>query len=95
MISLEPSGNFNSIEDLEQTIISIPNSNQSFYLKDIARVYKDYPDPIESEFRVNNKSGIALAISMKDDWYRDWETDRKSTRLNSSHRSLSRMPSSA
>ena len=26
---------------------------------------------------------------------RDWETDRKSTRLNSSHRSLSRMPSSA
>ena len=35
-----------------------------------------------------------------EDWsgdgaYRDWETDRKSTRLNSSHRSLSRMPSSA
>ena len=29
------------------------------------------------------------------DPYRDWETDRKSTRLNSSHRSLSRMPSSA
>ena len=27
--------------------------------------------------------------------YRDWETDRKSTRLNSSHRSLPRMPSSA
>ena len=28
-------------------------------------------------------------------WYRDWETDRKSTRLNSSHLKLSRMPSSA
>ena len=27
--------------------------------------------------------------------YRDWETDRKSTRLNSSHLTLSRMPSSA
>ena len=27
--------------------------------------------------------------------YRDWETDRKSTRLNSSHPSVSRMPSSA
>ena len=26
---------------------------------------------------------------------RDWETDRKSTRLNSSHLKLSRMPSSA
>ena len=37
----------------------------------------------------------------KRDWesydaaYRDWETDRKSTRLNSSHITRSRMPSSA
>ena len=29
------------------------------------------------------------------DTYRDWETDRKSTRLNSSHSAKSRMPSSA
>ena len=28
-------------------------------------------------------------------FYRDWETDRKSTRLNSSHSGESRMPSSA
>ena len=27
--------------------------------------------------------------------YRDWETDRKSTRLNSTHSAKSRMPSSA
>ena len=27
--------------------------------------------------------------------YRDWETDRKSTRLNSSHITRDRMPSSA
>ena len=31
----------------------------------------------------------------KDSDYRDWETDRKSTRLNSSHSRASRMPSSA
>ena len=30
-----------------------------------------------------------------DKYYRDWETDRKSTRLNSSHEIPSRMPSSA
>ena len=29
------------------------------------------------------------------DPYRDWETDRKSTRLNSSHSRAARMPSSA
>ena len=53
-------------------------------------------------------SGMTTTISLPDyfrrlyfpakstvEAYRDWETDRKSTRLNSSHRSLSRMPSSA
>ena len=32
---------------------------------------------------------------IKNSFYRDWETDRKSTRLNSSHSGESRMPSSA
>ena len=36
-------------------------------------------------------------FELKNTWgdYRDWETDRKSTRLNSSHSAKSRMPSSA
>ena len=34
-------------------------------------------------------------IGWKREEYRDWETDRKSTRLNSSHSAKSRMPSSA
>ena len=33
--------------------------------------------------------------AMRSTFYRDWETDRKSTRLNSSHSAKSRMPSSA
>ena len=45
----------------------------------------------------NNKkdANIARPNIAPNQRYRDWETDRKSTRLNSSHRSLSRMPSSA
>ena len=47
----------------------------------------------------NNRTKIGLDMSQiklpQITVYRDWETDRKSTRLNSSHRSLSRMPSSA
>ena len=38
---------------------------------------------------------LPKVVSTNSHEYRDWETDRKSTRLNSSHRSLSRMPSSA
>ena len=37
--------------------------------------------------------GYSLPLTAKT--YRDWETDRKSTRLNSSHSAKSRMPSSA
>ena len=42
-------------------------------------------------FRLNLEEGKLYAILP----YRDWETDRKSTRLNSSHSAKSRMPSSA
>ena len=38
---------------------------------------------------LNNHKYIGIGV------YRDWETDRKSTRLNSSHSGESRMPSSA
>ena len=38
---------------------------------------------------------IPQYIKYEDEVYRDWETDRKSTRLNSSHITRSRMPSSA
>ena len=44
-----------------------------------------------SIFRNQIKNNQPLTIA----GYRDWETDRKSTRLNSSHSAKSRMPSSA
>ena len=48
------------------------------------------------------KAAVMIKLGLQDklelgnmDAYRDWETDQKSTRLNSSHLKLSRMPSSA
>ena len=55
----------------------------------------------QENLAVKNKSfekmrkALLLLVAAVLGAYRDWETDRKSTRLNSSHRSLSRMPSSA
>ena len=43
-----------------------------------------YTDDVDSRYDFYTRSA-----------YRDWETDRKSTRLNSSHSAKSRMPSSA
>ena len=55
--------------------------------------------PIVNSVRALSYEKKITAVStferIKELTYRDWETDRKSTRLNSSHRSLSRMPSSA
>ena len=44
------------------------------------------------EYTDFGKSGNVIKMGAR---YRDWETDRKSTRLNSSHSGESRMPSSA
>ena len=48
--------------------------------------------------KITDTITITIPSNIKDyekAWYRDWETDRKSTRLNSSHITRSRMPSSA
>ena len=48
--------------------------------------------PVVSSRIVSNNNADGTIDSL---CYRDWETDRKSTRLNSSHSAKSRMPSSA
>ena len=52
-----------------------------------AQKYAANQKVLGEQFRLNQAN--------KDPVYRDWETDRKSTRLNSSHSAKSRMPSSA
>ena len=54
----------------------------AIYQSDCIEVMHDMPDN-------------SIDLSIYSPVYRDWETDRKSTRLNSSHSGESRMPSSA
>lgn len=65
-ISLEPSGNFESIEDIEQTIVQIPGSNRLLHLKDIAHIYRGYVDPPSTLVRSTGEQAIAMAISMRE-----------------------------
>ena len=51
--------------------------------------------PEKMAFIIRHTSGIVCAPLAQDEARRLHLEDRKSTRLNSSHRSLSRMPSSA
>ena len=43
-IELEPSGNFDTIEDLRRTVISVPGRPNLLYLEDVAEVTRGYID---------------------------------------------------
>ncbi|PCJ32660.1 MAG: acriflavine resistance protein B, partial [Moraxellaceae bacterium] len=64
-ISLEPSGNFESIEQLRATLIKLPGSNEVISLKDVAKVYRGYVDPSKSMLRFNGKEGLGIAVAMR------------------------------
>ena len=64
-IALEPTGNFESVEDLQRTVIQLPNGSL-VYLEDIADVYRGYTDPPSSISRVNGEATLAVAVSMRD-----------------------------
>ncbi len=64
-ITLEPTGNFESVGDLQRTVIQLPNGSL-VYLEDIADVYRGYKDPPSSVSRVNGEATLAVAVSMRD-----------------------------
>lgn len=62
-ISLEPTGNFQSIDELRKTVLELP-TGELLYLGDIAKVYRSYIDPPSSVTSVNGHRALVLAISM-------------------------------
>ena len=64
-IALEPTGNFESVDDLRRTVIQLPGGGL-VYLGDIARVYRDYLDPPSSMARASGQPGLTLSLSMSD-----------------------------
>jgi len=64
-ITLEPTGNYESLKDLERTVIKLP-SGALVYLEDIADIYRGYKDPPRSIARVNGQPTLAIAVSMRD-----------------------------
>ncbi len=65
-IILEPTGNFNSIEDIEEMLIPVGDGTQQVYLGDITNIKKGYIDPPTQRVRVNGKDAISLHVNLKD-----------------------------
>lgn len=65
-LSIEPSGNFESLEQISNTIIPL-ETKEKLYLKDIANIKADYKNPSSLIVQKDGKESIILAISMKKD----------------------------
>ena len=65
-IILEPTGNFNSVDEIERMLVPVGDGNQSVYLGDITRVVKGYIDPPSQVVTVNGQKAISLHISLKE-----------------------------
>lgn len=65
-IILEPTGNYNSVDDIKKTLIPVGDGSQLVYLEDIAQVTKGYIDPTRQKVRVSGKDAIALHINLKE-----------------------------
>ncbi len=66
-IALEPTGNFDSLEDLRKTVIQLPASKEVVYLDDIAKIYRGYSDPPHNKARLNARPALVISIAMQDD----------------------------
>ena len=66
-IILEPTGNFNSVEDIRRLLVPVgSNRTQLIPLEDITRISKGYIDPARQRVRMNGRDAISIHINLKD-----------------------------
>ena len=65
-IVFEPSGNFESVEDLRNTIVNLPGRREVVRLQDIVSIRRGYVDPPDNRMRFNGERALTLAISLRE-----------------------------
>ncbi|RLB75111.1 MAG: AcrB/AcrD/AcrF family protein, partial [Deltaproteobacteria bacterium] len=63
-IRISPTGNYDTIESIENLQIRDPQSDKVIYLKDIATVVRDYVEPPSQVLHINGAPGISMGISI-------------------------------
>ncbi|MEN0003975.1 MAG: efflux RND transporter permease subunit [Bacteroidota bacterium] len=64
-IILEPTGNFNEVDDIREMLIPIAGGAQLVKLSDITKISKGYIDPPSQVVRANGKEAITLHVNLK------------------------------
>ena len=63
-VVVTPSGNFRSVEDIENVEFIIPETRQTIVLKDILTVERAYADPPQDLAYFNGKRAIVISVSI-------------------------------
>ncbi|MEM1338530.1 MAG: efflux RND transporter permease subunit [Bacteroidota bacterium] len=66
-IILEPTGNFDAVEDIRNMLIAVGNGSQLVKLGDITTVNKGYIDPPKQIVSVDGKEAITMHVNLKED----------------------------
>ncbi|MCG8550221.1 MAG: efflux RND transporter permease subunit [Desulfobacterales bacterium] len=64
--TIQPTGNFDSVEDIRQALISIPGQEQTIALQDIADIKRTVIDPPLRTAYYNGRQAIVFAIAKND-----------------------------
>ena len=62
---VEPSGNFDNLDEIKRTIVSVPGRSDLLYLEDIADIYRGYVDPTPAVMHSSGVPSLGLGISMR------------------------------
>lgn len=62
-VVIDPTGSIDSVEAIQNLLVSADREGKVIFLKDIARVWRGYQEPAEKLYRFNGKPAIALGIS--------------------------------
>ena len=65
-IVLEPTGSFNSLDDIKKTLVPVGGRNQLIYLEDITTVRQGYIDPPTQLVTVNGREALTLHVNLKE-----------------------------
>jgi len=65
-LTVEPSGNFDSVADIEAVIIEIPGTQQVTPLSELVDISRGYVDPPDKPVFFNGKPAIVLSVSISE-----------------------------
>lgn len=65
-IVLEPSGNFESVEELRRTVVKLPGKTDLVYLGDLVEIKRGYIDPPTTKATYNGQPALVLALSLRE-----------------------------